>query len=189
MKTFAGSKKRSSRISPPRRMNPQPPVDDHLCSERAAVRRILRGTRLQAKLTIGTPDDVYEQEADRVADAVMRMPEPRVQTAAACSPGGCSLVAEETIQPKPLPDQITPLVQPEPFEVEDEKEKAPAQAKLMPFPIQKQAQAEVEEETEEDRHVLHHLRGLLLLRIHRLRRHLRRQPPEHRHRQREHVPD
>lgn len=32
---------------------------------------------VQTKLTVGAPDDIYEQEADRVADAVMRMPEPR----------------------------------------------------------------------------------------------------------------
>jgi len=31
---------------------------------------------VQAKLKIGTPGDSYEQEADRVADAVMRAPEP-----------------------------------------------------------------------------------------------------------------
>src|SRR6185436_3067316 len=31
---------------------------------------------LQPKLTINTPGDVHEQEADRVAEQVMRMPEP-----------------------------------------------------------------------------------------------------------------
>jgi hypothetical protein len=31
---------------------------------------------IQAKLTVGAPDDVYEQEADRVAAQVMRMPDP-----------------------------------------------------------------------------------------------------------------
>ena len=31
---------------------------------------------IQMKLTVGAPDDQYEQEADRVADMVMRMPEP-----------------------------------------------------------------------------------------------------------------
>jgi outer membrane protein OmpA-like peptidoglycan-associated protein len=36
----------------------------------------LNGRIIQAKLTIGQPDDVYEQEADRVADQVMRMPDP-----------------------------------------------------------------------------------------------------------------
>jgi hypothetical protein len=48
---------------------------------RADIRRILRGPNLQAKLTVGVLDDVYEQEADRVADEVMRMPEPRLQAA------------------------------------------------------------------------------------------------------------
>lgn len=32
--------------------------------------------RVQAKLKIGEPNDKYEQEADRVADQIMRMPEP-----------------------------------------------------------------------------------------------------------------
>lgn len=32
--------------------------------------------RLQTKLTLNAPGDVYEQEADRVAEQVMRMPEP-----------------------------------------------------------------------------------------------------------------
>lgn len=32
-------------------------------------------TRLQTKLTVNTPGDKYEQEADRVADQVMRMPD------------------------------------------------------------------------------------------------------------------
>ena len=31
---------------------------------------------LQAKLAIGQPNDAYEQEADQVAEQVMRMPEP-----------------------------------------------------------------------------------------------------------------
>src|SRR5436853_6792488 len=32
---------------------------------------------VQTKLAISTPGDHYEQEADRVADQVMRMPDPR----------------------------------------------------------------------------------------------------------------
>jgi len=44
-----------------------------------AVQRMVRSGALQAKLKIGQPGDMYEQEADRVADAVMRMPEPGVQ--------------------------------------------------------------------------------------------------------------
>lgn len=40
-----------------------------------AVQRLLRSGAIQAKLTVGRPDDRYEREADRVADQVMRMPE------------------------------------------------------------------------------------------------------------------
>ena len=39
------------------------------------VQRVVSG--IQAKLKVGQPGDIYEQEADRVADAVMRMPEPQ----------------------------------------------------------------------------------------------------------------
>ena len=34
---------------------------------------------IQTKVTIGEPDDEYEREADRVAETVMRMPEPGIQ--------------------------------------------------------------------------------------------------------------
>lgn len=44
--------------------------------QRVAIRHILHGPRLQPKLTVGPPNDAYEREADRVADSVMRMPEP-----------------------------------------------------------------------------------------------------------------
>jgi hypothetical protein len=36
------------------------------------------GRRLQAKLRVGAPNDAYEQEADRVADRVMRMSSPGI---------------------------------------------------------------------------------------------------------------
>ena len=46
------------------------------CTGQAGVvRQILGRPQLQAKLTISAPNDRYEQEADRVADAVMRMPD------------------------------------------------------------------------------------------------------------------
>ncbi|MCP4401362.1 MAG: hypothetical protein GY801_29190 [bacterium] len=34
---------------------------------------------IQPKLPIGQPDDKYEREADRVAEQVMRIPEPGIQ--------------------------------------------------------------------------------------------------------------
>ncbi|PPA80364.1 MAG: hypothetical protein C00003105_00429 [ANME-2 cluster archaeon HR1] len=59
------------------------PVDRILYLQRTvgnqAVSRSMKSGALQAKLKIGQPGDKYEQEADRVADAVMRMPEPGVQ--------------------------------------------------------------------------------------------------------------
>ena len=59
------------------------PVDRILFLQRTAgnqaVSRLMKSGVLQAKLKIGHPGDVYEQEADRVADQMMRMPEPEVQ--------------------------------------------------------------------------------------------------------------
>jgi len=42
-------------------------------AQQAQIGSILRSTGSQAKLAIGQPNDRYEQEADRVADQVMRM--------------------------------------------------------------------------------------------------------------------
>lgn len=42
---------------------------------------------IQPKLTVSAPGDIYEQEADRVSEQVMRMPEPQVQRACACDEG------------------------------------------------------------------------------------------------------
>ena len=44
-----------------------------------AVQGLFASGALQAKLKISQPNDIYEQEADRVADQVMRMPEPVVK--------------------------------------------------------------------------------------------------------------
>ncbi len=56
------------------------PIDQILFLQRTvgnhAVERLLKSGVIQAKLTIGPPGDIYEQEADRVADEVMRMPGP-----------------------------------------------------------------------------------------------------------------
>ena len=70
----------------------------------------MRSGALQAKLRIGPPGDVYEQEADRVADAVMRMPEPGVQRQVEPEEEE-EEEEEERLQFEPLSHQITPLVQ------------------------------------------------------------------------------
>lgn len=44
--------------------------------------------KIQSKLAVSTPEDIYEEEADRVSEQLMRMPEPELQRACACG-GGC----------------------------------------------------------------------------------------------------
>ncbi len=71
---------------------------------------------IQPKLTVGAPNDQYEQEADRVADQVMSMPDrptqPPIQREAAPE--------EEELQTKPLAASITPLLQREAMPEEEE---------------------------------------------------------------------
>jgi GH24 family phage-related lysozyme (muramidase) len=72
----------------------------------------------QGKLTVGHPGDMHEQEADRVADQVMRMPEPQVPRQ--------PFEEEEKIATKPVADTIGPLLQRQTPRVEEEE---PLQAK------------------------------------------------------------
>jgi hypothetical protein len=78
--------------------------------------------RLQPKLKINTPGDKYEQEADRVAEQVMRMQEPQAESVEE------EEMEKELVQSKP---QITPLIQRqvEPEEEEEEEEEENIQAK------------------------------------------------------------
>lgn len=79
-----------------------------------AIQRLLRSGAIQAKLTVNQPGDVYEQEADRVADQIVSAaPAGRVQRkCAACAGGGppCPHCAEEErLQAKEKPGS-TPQV-------------------------------------------------------------------------------
>lgn len=105
MKTLATKEKQlapAARNARPYVHHPMGPVQQ---AQRAEIRHILRFTGAQAKLTIGKPNDKYEQEADRVADQVMRMPDPSLQRQPEAEE------EEETVQAKPLANQITPLMQ------------------------------------------------------------------------------
>ena len=62
---------------------------------------------VQAKLTVGAPNDQYEQEADRVADQVMGMPDGATQPSVQRE----GKHEEDELQAKPLAATITPLVQ------------------------------------------------------------------------------
>jgi hypothetical protein len=55
---------------------------------------------VQAKLTVGPSGDIYEQEADRVSEQVIHMPEPQLQRACACG-GGCPKCQTEQLPQEP----------------------------------------------------------------------------------------
>ena len=83
-----------------------------------AVQRLVKSRRVQTKVRISHPGDIYEQEADRVAQEVMRMPEPGLQRACApCAGGGspcskCEGEKEKLVQRKvdPAGSDVSPLV-------------------------------------------------------------------------------
>lgn len=77
---------------------------------------------VQSKLKVGAPGDIYEREADRVAEQVMRMPQPVVQKQPE--------EEEEMLQTKPV--EISPLVQRQTEEEGEEEEETiqPKQASL-----------------------------------------------------------
>ncbi|MDY6855080.1 MAG: DUF4157 domain-containing protein [Thermodesulfobacteriota bacterium] len=70
--------------------------------------------KIQAKLTIGQPNDKYEQEADRVADQVMRMPN------------------AEPVKQEPWVSPIHPLLQRQPLEEEEEELQAKPLLQMQP---------------------------------------------------------
>ena len=130
---------------------------------------------IQAKLKIGQPGDKYEQEADRVAEQVMMMPEPQcleceeetsrkplsiqrlAQSTGHSIHRQCTeceeelqrqpVEEEEEIQLKPLTAQITPLVQRQPIEEEEEElQMKPLAGQITPLVQRQVGEEEGEEE-------------------------------------------
>jgi len=64
-----------------------------------AVQRLLRSRTIQARLNISQPGDAFEQEADRVAEKVMRMPAPAVQRS--CASCAAAVHPAESAKQKP----------------------------------------------------------------------------------------
>jgi hypothetical protein len=66
------------------------------------VQRLFKSGVIQAKLKIGQPNDMYEQEADRIADQVMRMPNEvvRGQQSTVSSKGEVGGLQGESLQMK-----------------------------------------------------------------------------------------
>lgn len=128
MKTF--EKKSNGTVSPVHRgrIPVLPSFNPAAQIQRAQIRQVLRPPRVQGKLTIGQLNDKYEQEADYVADEVMRMPGPRVQRQVEPE----EEEEEELVQTKPIGEQITPLIH---RQVEEEKEEEILQTKENPGQI------------------------------------------------------
>jgi hypothetical protein len=97
-----------------------------------------RPNPIQAKLTIGQRNDPYEQEADRVAEQVMSMPDSATQHPVQRE----AAPEEEELHMKPLAASITPLVQREALPEEEEE----LQTKLLSDSIQRESLPEEEEE-------------------------------------------
>jgi outer membrane protein OmpA-like peptidoglycan-associated protein len=91
---------------------------------------------LQPKLRIGQPNDKYEEEADRVADMVMRMPEPNVQR---------QTEEEEELQAKALSGPGALLIQRQIDEEEEEIQPEASSENALSW-IQRQVEEEEEEE-------------------------------------------
>jgi hypothetical protein len=91
----------------------------------SVIQRSLHAASIQPKLAVGQPDDLYEQEADHVAQMVMRMPSPSAPTEASAPVLERKCAASETaheqcsksaegqgrVQRKPLFSRITSFIQ------------------------------------------------------------------------------
>ena len=96
---------------------------EHLGNQAALRRLSAAPVRLQPKLTIGAVDDPLEHEADRVAEAVMRMPEPAPEVSAAppqvsCKCAECQEEDEAKVQMKPAASLQAEAVEAPPIEHE-----------------------------------------------------------------------
>lgn len=115
MKTMA--RQNQAKVATPARLAP-PSV---AAADRRATRQL---PVIQAKLEVGAPNDVYEQEADRLADQVMRMPATDIaqpltiqRKCAACEvaqPRQAGEEEEELLQAREVPGQtpqLTPTIE------------------------------------------------------------------------------
>jgi hypothetical protein len=99
-----------------------------------AVERLFKSGVIQAKLKIGQPNDIYEQEADRIADEVMQMPNKQHIADSSLRPiaygHSFSSIDNKPYAISHMPKlKITPLIQ---RQVEEEEEEEILQTKEIP---------------------------------------------------------
>jgi hypothetical protein len=90
VRTTKTSGKKDRSINPP--LLARPPLHPILYLQQIAgnqaVQRLLLSRTIQAKLSISQPSDIYEREADWMAEQAMRIPEPVIdRTCSACAAG------------------------------------------------------------------------------------------------------
>lgn len=107
--------------------NPGPSSE---CAECRQKRMASQQPLIQPKLTMGQPNDKYEQEADSVADAVMRMPDPKIQRQANGEEKEDD--DEKVVQTKPISHKITPLVQRQTVDEEKDEDDETVQTMASP---------------------------------------------------------
>lgn len=93
----------------------------HLTNQRMLIRNAINTTLPQAKLTIGAPNDIYEKEADQVADQVMRMPDPQLE-------GASQTIADSEQHIQRMCPECDDEMQRQPMEEEEEEEELQAKA-------------------------------------------------------------
>lgn len=64
--------------------------------QESGIRSQEPGTAIQAKLKISEPGDIYEQEADRVAEQVMRMSASAISGQLSAGRGGSSIIQSKS---------------------------------------------------------------------------------------------
>lgn len=96
-------------------------LQPQITADNKAVQRLIKSGALQAKLRIGQPNDIYEQEADRVAEQIIKIPKSIIQKQT-----NFEEEKEESFKTKLSVNHITPLVQ---RQVEDENEEKPIKRK------------------------------------------------------------
>ncbi|MGM8225526.1 eCIS core domain-containing protein [Cellvibrio sp. ARAG 10.3] len=75
--------------------------------ESPAQRKVMRSAYLQTKMAVSTPGDTQEQEADRVADEVSRMPKGVARAVDETAPPGSSQPENNAEQPQSLQTKIS----------------------------------------------------------------------------------
>lgn len=111
-----------------------------------AMQNLIESGIIQTKLKIGKPGDIYEQEADRIAEQVMRMPD---SVCPSCVDEGEKeeVVNREVIQTDPLPSQESSFVQRQMGE--EERKKREEEELIQPKPISEQITPLVQRQVED----------------------------------------